>query len=471
MCGFIFAKTKKIISDTSLESAARYVSKRGPDATGMERFQSPEFGHLLFAHFLLDISGRSVRQPLIKDGRLVLLFNGEVYNHRDISDRATDTEAILDNFARTPDEALAAVKGEYVILVYETNKNELLIKTDTFLTKPVYLGRGDNPADVGVASYPSALLALGFSEITSLQPNSIYRIKFTTDTLEFQEKFPLRMFNLSQEKSGYKDWDEAFLESIRKRALHGAHKPLVCLSSGYDSGAICLALNQLGIKYQTISVMAGENKKILGERLRQNSKYCDNPVLLPGLTKKQRELVKRNIRTDIERFTYRHRDSLGSLSIEDDSGAQAGYYVAQKAKEMNLRVNLSGSGADEIISDYGFLGKKIFDHSEFGGAFPENIDDIFPWKKFYGDTQRSYLFKEEIVWGGFGIESRYPFLDDDLVQEFLHLKYDLKNKSYKAPIAQFLENRGYPFENGIKRGFRSRKEGLVEKLRNRWRIV
>ena len=50
--------------------------------------------------------------------------------------------------------------------------------------------------------------------------------------------------------------------------------------------------------------------------------------------------------------------------------------------------------SDEIYSDYGFAGQKYYSHSEFGGLFPTDLTGFFPWKKFYGDTQRSYLFKE-----------------------------------------------------------------------------
>ena len=68
---------------------------------------------------------------------------------------------------------------------------------------------------------------------------------------------------------------------------------------------------------------------------------------------------------------------------------------------------LSGSGADETISDYGFGGEKFYPHSNFGGYFPEQLGAIFPWRDFFLGTQRDYLMKEELVAGAHGIESRY----------------------------------------------------------------
>ena len=85
----------------------------------------------------------------------------------------------------------------------------------------------------------------------------------------------------------------------------------------------------------------------------------------------------------------------------------------------------------------------------------DQLNDIFPWHSFYDGTQIQYLNKEEYVAGAYGIETRYPFLDTQLVQEFLWLSSDLKNKKYKAPIAEYLEKYNFPFEEGKKTGFQA----------------
>jgi len=65
------------------------------------------------------------------------------------------------------------------------------------------------------------------------------------------------------------------------------------------------------------------------------------------------------------------------------------------------------------------------------------------------------LNKEEYVAGSYGIETRYPFLDTQLVQEFLWLSSDLKNRQYKAPLTEYLERNSYPFQKGNKTGFQA----------------
>ena len=59
-------------------------------------------------------------------------------------------------------------------------------------------------------------------------------------------------------------------------------------------------------------------------------------------------------------------------------------YSAKLAERANHKaIYLSGSGADEIFSDYGFDGIKHFRHSTIGGLFPEDLDTVFPWKNFF----------------------------------------------------------------------------------------
>ena len=61
--------------------------------------------------------------------------------------------------------------------------------------------------------------------------------------------------------------------------------------------------------------------------------------------------------------------------------------------------------------------------------------------------------KEEIVSGTWGIEGRYPFLDKQVVQEFLWLSNDIKNSNYKSVIHNYLIKNNYPFVVKEKIGF------------------
>jgi len=101
---------------------------------------------------------------------------------------------------------------------------------------------------------------------------------------------------------------------------------------------------------------------------------------------------------------YSYPSGLGYVGIEEgeemdmrrDPGAVGLSRLCHKARVSNALVYMSGTGADEIISDYGFNGRKLTPHSSFGGLFPENLTTVYPWFNFFGGTQRAYLMKEEV---------------------------------------------------------------------------
>jgi asparagine synthetase B (glutamine-hydrolysing) len=144
-----------------------------------------------------------------------------------------------------------------------------------------------------------------------------------------------------------------------------------------------------------------------------------------------------------EDFIY--KDCFINYNIKADKASKGLAAICTRANLENKRIYLSGQGADEIISDYGFNGKKIYPHSSFGGLFPQNLNTFFPWHSFFDGTQIQYLNKEEYIAGHYGIETRYPFLDKYLVQEFLWLDFSLKNSKYKSVLNEYLTQNQFPF--------------------------
>jgi asparagine synthetase B (glutamine-hydrolysing) len=471
MCGYIFLHTKKRFSDADIANSNQYIKFRGPSATSKIHIKTNNNMNIVMMHNLLDISGKAVVQPVSKN-KIHLLFNGEIYNYLELTDADSDTNALLDCIENIS-EIQEKLDGEYVVLSYSENEDELEIITDAFLTKPLYFGRSDDPAEFGCASYPSALKILGFKHIYSAQPNTKYKIKFSQSSINICEKYPIYSFQVQQESLSYEAWVESFIEAVRKRAVHGNHDPMVALSSGYDSGCISLALKLLNIKFNIYTMQAEENLDILRNRYNFLRNVVNKTYIIEPVSKKQIKFLQNKAQERIENLNYHHNDGEGAIKMLSDPGAMGSYILATEASLNGELVNLSGSGGDEIYSDYAFKGEKYSIHSEFGGIFPEKLAGFFPWKKFYGDTQRSYLMKEEFVFGAFGIESRYPYLDKIVVNEFLKLHPDLKNGEYKAPLHYFMQKYGYPFELNTKRGFAISKppvgRRIKQSIKNMWK--
>ena len=115
-------------------------------------------------------------------------------------------------------------------------------------------------------------------------------------------------------------------------------------------------------------------------------------------------------------------------------------------KYANTRVLISGLGSDEIMGHFCFYGEGS------PHEFPEKINDIFPWKNFFEGSQRNYLDAFEKCGGSLGYEFRYPFLDTNVVQEFLSLSHHLKNNQVKPAVQSYLKLNNFPFEMNAKIG-------------------
>jgi len=127
--------------------------------------------------------------------------------------------------------------------------------------------------------------------------------------------------------------------------------------------------------------------------------------------------------------------------------------ILEDSKKQNVKIQLSGQGGDEI---YGNNQEYGFDNLFNPEYFPRKLIEIFPWNNFYHGGNYSYLTKEEHVAGSLGIETRYPLLDREVVQEFLNLAPKHKNKQYKSPLANYLQVNKFPYIEG-KKGFHVNK--------------
>ena len=437
MCGF------SVSSITNLSQSNTFCKRRGPDLTNIKTING-----IQFLHNLLHITGDLVPQPLV-NGDVVCVFNGEIYNYSSFGSYRSDGECIIDLYNLNGETFIKDLDGEFAICLIDFNKQKLIISVDTFSCKPLWYEIKDN--HFCIASYNSQLTGLGFKNGKKLKSNST--LIFDLTDLKQLNSYENKTFDIKQHKTSFDDWLSAFSESISKRTKNTQQGIFVGLSSGYDSGSIACELEKQKIPYKAYSIVNTENPIIMEERLKLITNYEAFNLTTEEFNKWQTELD-----TNCEDFVYISRKR--KYNIKEDQASKGLSAICHRANQENRKIYFSGQGADEIISDYGFGGNKIYKHSGFGGLFPDNLEGFFPWHSFYDGTQIQYLNKEEYVAGSYGIETRYPFLDKDLVQEFLWLSSNLKNKYYKAPLREYLHRNGFPYEEGIKTGFGANKNLL-----------
>lgn len=408
----------------SLLDSNKSAQRRGPDNTNIV-----SYNNIQFLHNLLHLTGEATTQPFYKND-IVALFNGEIYNYLDFGSYKTDGEIIIDLYEQYGNEFTKQLDGEYAICLVDFRKNVILISTDPFACKPLWYEFKDG--DFCIASYNSQLSDLGFANGQKLYANTT--LIYDLNTHEEIDEFENYTFDTNQYKTNFDDWIIAFENSIRKRTRDAQYGIYLGLSSGYDSGAIACELLKQNVDFKSYTITGPENMDVINDRI----KMISNHELI-GLSKNEYDILKFNITSTCEDFVYK------GYSIKNDKASFGLAAICKRANKNKERIYLSGQGADEIISDYGFGGKKIYNHSGFGGKFPNTLNGFFPWNSFYDGTQVQYLNKEEYIAGHYGIETRYPFLDPKLVQEFLWLKPELKNSKYKSTIDEYLTRNNFPY--------------------------
>jgi asparagine synthetase B (glutamine-hydrolysing) len=408
------------------------------------------FENYFLMHNLLSITGSLCPQPFFSDD-CACLFNGQIYNHDSFGDFSSDGLCLLPAYETYDLDFSRHLDGEFAVCIIDLQKNRLVLATDPFATKPLYFAQRNG--ELGVASYGSALESLDFSNVIKVPPNTLVVIDIKTQQIKINR--PVWRFNTHQYKLDFDDWILTFENSIRKRAVGCREKILIGLSSGYDSGAIACELLKQGVPFKGFSFFNNEDMSVLKQRA---ALFADEAIferVEAGSNEKLKEFefIKENIEPE-NYFIYSSMNpAIYRHPVYQDPAATGLAVICSRAKAEGRKIYLSGQGSDEIISDYGHAGRPIYDHSNFGGLFPNDLEEIFPWPSFYGSTQESYLMKEEFVAGAYGIETRYPYLDKFLVQEFLNLDSKLKNYFYKAPLRKYLLENNFPISLDNKFGF------------------
>lgn len=150
MCGIAgFAFTSDSMEVPSLEAIQRMTTsmyRRGPDAEGIWPAPGVVLGHRRLA--ILDLDARSNQPMVSKDGRHVIVFNGEIYNFRELRTAlaadgvrfrtTSDTEVLLTLFAREGERMLLRLRGMFAFAIWSTQTRELFLARDPYGIKPLY---------------------------------------------------------------------------------------------------------------------------------------------------------------------------------------------------------------------------------------------------------------------------------------------------------------------------------------------
>lgn len=156
MCGIagLITDVPLAAADLAAQAATMAVplTHRGPDGSGVwaDADAGVALAHRRLA--VVDLSKNGAQPMTSSDGRYVLTYNGEIYNHRDLLQRLTsrglrlrghsDTEVLLETIAQTSlEEALTSCNGMFALALWDRHERVLTLARDRLGEKPLYYSR------------------------------------------------------------------------------------------------------------------------------------------------------------------------------------------------------------------------------------------------------------------------------------------------------------------------------------------
>lgn len=380
MCGITgflsFQKNKFTEADLHLMTDS--LAHRGPDAAGFYYDGIAGLGHRRLS--IIDLSIRANQPMVSSNGRYVIVYNGEVYNFREIGARlkstsrkqeeikfktSSDTEVILEAFVAYGFDFVNQLNGMFAIAIYDNQLNELYLFRDRLGIKPLYyfwdtvnfVFGSELKAITRLKDIPKLINKDAISDFLHLgyipAPSSIYKnifkmmpgslIKVSGNGIEYTKYWNIRnkiSSNIITDKEQALVKLSDYIISSVQYQLKSDVPFGVFLSGGIDSSLVTAqAVGLSSVKVNTFSIGFEENSH-------NESEYA--------------KAIANYLGTDHHEFIVSYKDAIQLidpvLEAYDepfaDSSAIPTMLVSKLAKQY-VTVTLSGEGGDELFFGYG----------------------------------------------------------------------------------------------------------------------
>ncbi|MEY4111142.1 MAG: hypothetical protein RLZZ46_1497 [Bacteroidota bacterium] len=353
-----------------IHSMTESLSQRGPDNQGIFQDQGISLGHRRLS--IIDTSDAANQPFSDASGNLIMVFNGEIFNYRELRTELesagksfrtdSDTEVLIELFSLKGRECLQMLNGFFAFAVYNKSEHSLFLARDRYGVKPLSYLISDE--GIAFASEVKAILKLPvkreinrvglvqYLHLNYLPPNKSmvkgiqkippgHFLKYPADK-ETDSWYSLKITTENDGPLSYTDSCQSFKTLLRdavKIRLRSDVPLGSFLSGGIDSSVISAIAKQENGSLETFSI-GFEDEPAFDE-----TSYA--------------ELLAKKWQTTHTTFRLKKDDLLNELfNVLDyfdepfaDSSALAVYILSKKVKT-RVSVALSGDGADEMLGGY-----------------------------------------------------------------------------------------------------------------------
>ncbi len=347
-----------------VDKMSETIAHRGPDSEGS--FVDDYVGIGFRRLSIIDLEGGS--QPIHSaDGRYVLVFNGEIYNYRELRQELienhgcqfqtnSDTEVILQTYQVYGKETASRLRGMFAFVIYDKETHSLYGARDYFGIKPLYYGIMNDTFFFGseIKSFlphpdfkkevnPEAVkmyLIFQYSALPETMFKGVYKMTpgsyFTYENGKFEET---RIFDATFEttvrtlEETVDAIDQSVLESVEYHQISDVEVGSF-LSAGVDSSYVASTVRPM--KTYSVGFEVGGF-----DETQYSRELCD----ILHITNQSREISADDFFDVLPEVQYHSDEPHANLS------AIPLYYLAELASK-DVKVVLSGEGADEMFGGY-----------------------------------------------------------------------------------------------------------------------
>jgi asparagine synthase (glutamine-hydrolysing) len=413
-----------------LKSMMHAQEHRGPDGSGVflngkirkgESVEDIELDGLKgfrgLGHSRLKITGETGVQPLMDcTGKLYLVFNGEIWNYRELKKGLkkhelktdSDSEVIIHlieeeyngSLKKAVDRATKRLDGDYAFAV--ADNDSIVLVRDPVGIKQLYYGVSDDL--IAFASERTPLWKAGLTAMRLL-PGDIIEIR---DSVKIHPSLKMEMpkVKITDEQAALECYSQSLFDAVRKR-IAGRDKVGVIFSGGIDSTLIAKVADVLGMKLTCYTAGLPESEDV---------KMARRAAEVLGLNLKVSALSEERI-IELLPEVIKAIEDWNILQVEV---AVPVFAAVRKASMDNMKVLLTGQGADELFAGYDWYPDVLRDEGEEGLQ-----------KAMWNDLMNLYketLEREDKITMYHSIELRVPYLDPKVIDTAMKISPKLKTK-------------------------------------------
>ncbi len=369
MCGIVGLVTKKEKENT-IKLMSDRIKHRGPDGDGYFIDGDVALGHRRLS--IIDLSTGD--QPMFnEDGSVVTVFNGEIYNYQELKEELialghdfktkSDTEVLVHGYEEWHTDLPKHLRGMFAFAIYDKNKNEVFLARDNFGIKPLYYAKMNDTfmfaseikAFLDVPDFEKVFnesiletyLEFSFVPTNETFFKGVHRLDAGCSLLYKDGEIKLNKYfklDFKEENMSFEDAvkniSDVMKDSVEKHLIADVEVGSF-LSSGIDSSYIV----SLAKPDKTYTV-GYENKKY------DETMYAKDLAEKLGIKNESKIITKEEYLENISKIMY-HLDEPTS-----DPAAISLYFVAKLASK-DLKVVLSGEGADEFFGGYNYYREEV----------------------------------------------------------------------------------------------------------------